>query len=130
MEIVFDKASKMYEPDTKVTGHIEFKDLKPSDIEGGVDGIKLRALNFMDTVSQIRGNMGRPPLDESKKIYFMKKDVEHKDDTKAGAKGGRTFEFLLEATEEGEKLIDAYVGVEFSIIVSKSKINSLNFIYL
>ena len=28
------------------------------------------------------------------------------------------FEFILEATEQGEKLLDAYVGVEFSVIVS------------
>lgn len=27
------------------------------------------------------------------------------------------FEFILEPTEKGEKLLDAYVGVEFSIVV-------------
>ena len=64
--------------------------------------------------------MGRPPLDESMRIYFMKKEVKHSDDPKAGAKGGRLFEFVLEATESGEKLIDSYVGVEFSILVSNS----------
>ena len=80
----------------------------------------MRAESYLDTVSQIRGKMGRPALDENQRIYFMKKDVDHSDDPKAGAKGGRLFEFLLEATESGEKLIDAYVGVEFSIIVSHS----------
>jgi hypothetical protein len=29
----------------------------------------------MDTVSQIRGNLGRPPLEEKDKIYFMKQGV-------------------------------------------------------
>ena len=77
----------------------------------------MRAESYLDTVSQIRGKMGRPPLDESMRIYFMKKDVQHKEDPKAGAKGGRLFEFVLEATEAGEKLIDSYVGVEFSILV-------------
>jgi len=60
--------------------------------------------------------MGRPPLDESMRIYFMKKDVKHSEDPKAGAKGGRIFEFVLEATEPNEKLLDSYVGVEFSIL--------------
>lgn len=73
----------------------------------------MKAICFMDTVSQIRGNMGRPALDESRKIYMMKKDVDHQDNA---GKGGRKFEFLLEATEGGEKLIDGYVGVEFSIV--------------
>lgn len=58
--------------------------------------------------------MGRPPLEESLRTYFMKKDVEYKE-----AKGQKTqmqFAFILESTEQGEKLIDAYVGVEFSIV--------------
>jgi len=38
----------------------------------------------MDTVSQIRGSMGRPPLEEKDKIYFMKKEVKILDE-KAGA---------------------------------------------
>jgi hypothetical protein len=29
----------------------------------------------MDTVSMIRGNIGRPPLKEEDKIYFMEKKV-------------------------------------------------------
>ena len=60
--------------------------------------------------------MGRPPLDESDRTYFMKKPVEHKENP--GNNKSRLFEFLLESTEAGEKLIDAYVGVDFSIVVS------------
>jgi hypothetical protein len=60
--------------------------------------------------------MGRPPLDEKERTYFMKKTVDHKADP--GNPKNRLFEFVLEATEEGEKLIDAYVGVDFSVVVS------------
>lgn len=62
--------------------------------------------------------MGRPPLDEKLRTYFMKKSVDLENPTK---KDTRKFSFTLEATEEGEKLIDAYVGVEFSIVVSYLK---------
>lgn len=120
MEIIFDRASKKYEPDQTVTGQVVFKDYKISDIVDGANGIKMKAESYLDTVSQIRGKMGRPPLDEAARIYFMKKEVKHSEDPKAGAKGGRVFEFVLEATEPGEKLIDSYVGVEFSILVSDS----------
>ena len=51
-----------------------------------------------------------------KRTYFMKKDVTSSE--VANNKMQRTFEFILESTEEGEKLLDVYVGVEFSIIVS------------
>ena len=60
--------------------------------------------------------MGRPPLEEKDRIYFMKKTVEVEKDLVNTKK----FSFLLEATEGDEKLIDAYVGVEFSIVVSIS----------
>ena len=117
MEITFDRASKMYEPDSKVTGNVAFKDYKLGDIVDGVKGITMKSESYLDTVSQIRGKMGRPALEESQRIYFMKKDVKHSEDPKGK---GLLFEFQLEATESGEKLIDAYVGVEFSIIVSLS----------
>ena len=118
MEITFDRASKKYEPEQTVQGQIVFKDYKLSDIVDGAAGIKIKAESYLDTVSQIRGKMGRPALDEALRIYFMKKDVKHTDFPKAGPNGGRQYEFVLEATEKGEKLIDSYVGVEFSIIVS------------
>lgn len=35
----------------------------------------------MDTVSQIRGNMGRPALDPKDRTIFMNKDVDHRDST-------------------------------------------------
>lgn len=61
--------------------------------------------------------MGRAPLEESQRTYFMKKNVTHSENSQASGKGGRVFEFVLESTEPGEKLIDVYVGVDFSIIV-------------
>lgn len=62
--------------------------------------------------------MGRGPLEEHQKIFFMKKNVTHSENSQAAGKAGRNFDFILEATELGEKLIDAYVGVDFSIVVS------------
>lgn len=118
MEIILDRASKFYEPGEKVTGQIIFNDFKLSDSEKGAGGLTLKAESYMDTVSQIRGNMGRGPLEENLKIYFMKKIVTHSENSLASAKGGRIFDFILDATEQGEKLIDVYVGVDFSIVVS------------
>ena len=113
MEIVFDKASKFYEPQSKVTGTITIKDAKFSDLKN----FEITAEAYMDTVSQIRGNMGRPPMDPADRIYFMKKKVDWNEGTGGNGKT-RTFSFLNEATVEGEKLLDTYVGVEFSILVS------------
>ena len=62
--------------------------------------------------------MGRAALEENQRIYFMKKIVTHSENSSASSKGGRIFDFILEATEIGEKLIDVYVGVDFSIVVS------------
>ena len=121
MEITLDRASKFYEPGEKVTGKLEFKDHKFSDFES----VTFKADCFMDTVSQIRGNMGRPPLDEKDKIYFMKKVVDYTESHTAPGKM-LNFEFLLEATEADEKLLDVYVGVEFSIVVSKSISTRIN----
>lgn len=114
MEVVFDKASKFYEPGEKVTGTMTIKEWgsKFSELKNFV----IKAESYMDTVSQIRGNQGRPPLDEKLRTYFMKKNVEFAD--VPGQKTQRTFSFILESTEESEKLIDAYVGVDFSIVVS------------
>lgn len=68
-------------------------------------------------MSIIRGNIGRPPLKEEERIYFMKKKVNISEGGRINTSTGLTFEFVLEATEAGEQIIDAYVGVEFSIIV-------------
>ena len=114
MEITYDRASKFYEPGEKVTGTMVVKEWanKFSDLRK----LEVNAESYMDTVSQIRGAMGRPPLEVDKRTYFMKKKVEIND--VPGEKAKKTFSFVLESTEVGEKLIDAYVGVEFSIVVS------------
>ena len=114
MDINLDKASKFYEPGEKVTGYINLRDMKAADVK---DKLNLQALSYMDTVSQIRGDAGRPPLEESQKTYFMKKSVAITE--VANRAKMLKFEFILESTEAGEKLLDAYVGVEFSIIVSR-----------
>jgi len=72
----------------------------------------------MDTVSIIRGNIGRPPMKEEEKIYFMKKKFTLSEGGKLNTANTIPFEFVLEATEKGESLVDAYVGVEFSIVVN------------
>ena len=100
-----------------MTGTFDFKDLKYSDYTS----FKIVAESYQDTVSQIRGAMGRPPLDPEKRTYFMKKDVMSSE--VPNNKMQRAFDFILESTEEGEKLLDVYVGVEFSIIVSFVTIN-------
>lgn len=91
MDIALDRASKFYEPGEKVTGNLTFKDLKYSDFEGVV----FKAESYMDTVSQIRGNMGRPALEEKERTYFMKKTVEF---FESHTNPGKTlnFEFILE----------------------------------
>jgi hypothetical protein len=72
----------------------------------------------MDTVSIIRGSIGRPPLREEDRIYFMKKKMTLSDGGKVNSHTPIPFEFVLEATERNEQLVDAYVGVEFSVVVS------------
>lgn len=66
----------------------------------------------------IRGNIGRPALKEEERIYFMKKKQVLTEGGRINTTNAMTFDFVLEATENGEQLLDAYVGVEFSIIVS------------
>ena len=123
IEISFDRASKFYEPGEKVTGIINFPDIKYSEYTD----FKCIVESYQDTVSQIRGNMGRPPLDPKDRTYFMKKDVDHKESP--GNKNHRTFEFILESTVDGEKLLDVYVGVEFSIVVSFKDFN-IDFLFI
>lgn len=69
----------------------------------------------MDTVSAIRGNQGRPPLPVGDRIYFMKQSSV----TSTGGKFNHTeplkFQFKLEGNQ-GVPLIDAYIGVDFSIV--------------
>jgi hypothetical protein len=118
MDINFDRASKFYEPGEKVTGTMYLSNASWAYKMSETKNMEVYAESYMDTVSVIRGNMGRPPLEEKDRIYFMKKKVEF-EDVKAKSRE-RTFSFVLEATEKGEKLLDAYVGVEFSVIVSSN----------
>lgn len=119
MEVLVDRASKFYEPGEKVTGKINIMNF---DRFPEFKSFNIQALAYMDTVSQIRGNMGRAPLPEEKKVYLMKKSKvnfeEVASSTGLGKDRHRTFDFMLESTEAGEKLLDAYVGVEFSVVVS------------
>lgn len=61
----------------------------------------LEADAFMDTVSMIRGNIGRPPLKEDDKIYFMKKKITLADSGKVNTNTPIPFEFILEPTVSG-----------------------------
>lgn len=70
---------------------------------------------YMDTVSAIRGNIGRPPMKPADRFVFMSKTVNV-------SPGGKTvhyeplkFDFFLDKTGH-HALIDAYVGVEFSVV--------------
>jgi len=81
-------------------------------------GIIIQAEGYMDTVSIIRGQIGRPPLKEEERPYFMKKKFTLSEGGKINTSSTIPFEFVMEPTEKGEALIDAYVGVEFSVVVS------------
>ena len=81
MEITVDRPSLFYEPGEKVTGLLSLKDCKFSDIKGNID---LKAESYMDTVSMIWGKMGRPPLEEKDRTYFMKKKILAKEPTGIG----------------------------------------------
>ena len=72
----------------------------------------------MDTVSIIRGNIGRPPMKEEDRIVFMKKRFQLSESGKAQTGQAIPWEFILEATEKNEQLLEAYIGVEFSVVVS------------
>ena len=111
LEVTFDKVNKMYQPQETVTGCISLK----FDKQMSFDNVTLLAESYMDTVSLIRGNLGRPALPKERRIYFMKKDQV------VGEKGilfpdkPLKFSFKLESTTEND-LIDGYVGVDFSIL--------------
>ena len=76
------------------------------------------AEGYVDTVSIIRGNIGRPAMKEEDRIMLMKKKFQLSDGGKVTTSSPIPFEFILEATEKNEQLIEAYIGVEFSIVVS------------
>lgn len=69
----------------------------------------------MDTVSQIRGNQGRQPLPVGDRIYFMNKKEVVTTPGKFNQLEPLKFGFELMPTSQAP-LIDAYVGVDFSIV--------------
>lgn len=77
--------------------------------------ISLHAEAFMDTVSAIRGNMGRPPLPPQDRTMMMSKEMKLAESGTLSPGNPVHFEFQLESTTKN-KLIDAYIGVDFSII--------------
>lgn len=112
LNILFDKASKFYEPLEQVSGTISVPSAKTYTDHGNVT---LVAESYMDTVSAIRGSIGRPPMKPADRFVFMSKTI-------TVSEGGKTieheplkFSFLLDKTGT-HPLIDAYVGVEFSIV--------------
>jgi len=74
----------------------------------------------MDTVSIIRGNIGRPPMKEEDRVMFMRKRFSISDGGKVSTGSPLPFEFVLEATEKNEHLLEAYIGVEFSVVYEVS----------
>ena len=110
VEINFDKASKFYEPGEKVSGTIT---LSAGQQEHGQ--VLLLAESYMDTVSAIRGNVGRQPLPTAERIYFMKIQEVISTGGKTGPQDPIKFSFENKATGT-HPLIDAYVGVDFSIV--------------
>ena len=68
LEINFDRPSKNYIPAENVTGTIVLKNFTN---QMSYDYVKLEAESYMDTVSLIRGNLGRPALPKERRIYFM-----------------------------------------------------------
>ncbi len=73
----------------------------------------------MDTVSAIRGNQGRQPLPINDRIYFMKKNEIISTGGKFSSNDPLKFSFSLEPSTT-HSLIDAYVGVDFSIVYKVS----------
>ena len=70
----------------------------------------------MDTVSLIRGNLGRAALPKERRIYFMNKTEIVAQDSMLFSGGDPTpFNFQLASTTDNQ-LIDSYVGVDFSIV--------------
>ena len=56
----------------------------------------------MDTVSIIRGSIGRPPLKEEERIYFMKKKFTLAESGRVNHYSPIPFEFILEANQKNE----------------------------
>lgn len=113
LDIQFDRANKIYQPSEQVAGTISLKNFEQ---QMAFEAVELEAEAYMDTVSLIRGNLGRPALPKDKRIMIMAQK-------KTVASNGilfpngdpLNFSFKLESTTSNQ-LIDSYVGVDFSII--------------
>lgn len=80
------------------------------------DNVEIEFEAYMDTVSMIRGNLGRPAMPKEKRIYFLQKKLTVAENGLLFEGGDPlTFSYKLESTTENP-LIDSYVGVDFSII--------------
>lgn len=115
LDVKLDRASKFYEPGEKVTGTITVNDSQSTVQHSGITVI---AEGYMDTVSIIRGNIGRPPMKEEDRVVFMKKKFTLQDSGKVNTSNAIPFEFVLEPNER-DQLLEAYIGVEFSVIVRR-----------
>ena len=96
LEITFDRANKIYTPRESVTGTISLQGAANGKLD--FEEISLTAEAYMDTVSLIRGNLGRGPLPPEKRIYFM---ITKEQVAKNGilfASAPQAFKFKLEAT--------------------------------
>ena len=116
LDIQFDKASKFYEPLERVSGTVVISGFTSVYEHGAVT---LVAESYMDTVSAIRGNQGRQPLPVNDRIYFMKKNETISTGGKFSSTDPLKFGFTLEPSTS-HPLIDAYVGVDFSIVYKVS----------
>ena len=113
LEVTFDRPSKTYIPGENVTGTIILKNFTN---QMSYDNVEIEAESYMDTVSLIRGNLGRPALPRDRRIYFMQKRVTVAENGMLFSEGDPlAFSFKLESTTSNP-LIDSYVGVDFSIL--------------
>lgn len=83
------------------------------DSQGSIQhsGIIVQAEGYIDTVSIIRGKIGRSPIKEEDRIIFMKKKSTLSEGAKINTTTTIPFEFITKATEKGQSLLDVYVGV-------------------
>ena len=105
-----------------VTGTISAINAKTYQDHGDVS---LLAEAYMDTVSAIRGKLGRPALKPENRVVFMSKTISVCPAGKTVAHEPLKFGFLLEKTSF-RPLIDAYVGVDFSVVYYVTIKMSLN----
>lgn len=113
LDVQFNRANKIYQPSEAVVGTIALKNL---DQNVNYDSVTLEAEAYMDTVSLIRGNLGRPALPKEKRIVLMTKSYKVAENGILFPNGDPlAFSFKLESTTSNP-LIDSYVGVDFSIV--------------